>query len=93
MKQSRWKKNIESIEAELLKRGREKNAPEILKLFSNRLSSVIKKLFSNPTGITFDQVIPKWDDPIGTFDQEHNAFEDLAYKYFSEADGSFSLAL
>ena len=46
MKQSQWKKNIESIEAELLKRGQVKNAPEILKHFSRRLSLIIKKLFS-----------------------------------------------
>ena len=46
MKQSQWKKNIESIEAELLKRGQVKNAPEILKHFSRRLSSIIKLLFS-----------------------------------------------
>jgi predicted house-cleaning noncanonical NTP pyrophosphatase (MazG superfamily) len=45
VKQSQWKKNIESIEAELLKRGQEKNAPEILKQFSRRLSSIIKQLF------------------------------------------------
>ena len=46
MKQSQWKKNVESIEAELLKRGQEKNAPEIFKQFSRRLSSIIKQLFS-----------------------------------------------
>ena len=46
MTQSQWKKNIESIEAELLKRGQEQNAPEIFKQFSRRLSSIIKQLFS-----------------------------------------------
>ena len=46
MKQSQWKKNIESIEAELLKLGQEKNSPEILKQFSRRLSFIIKRLFS-----------------------------------------------
>ena len=47
MKQSLWKKNIESIEAELQKRGQEENSPEILKQFSRRLSFIIKPLFSN----------------------------------------------
>ena len=46
MKQSQWKKKIESIEAELLKLGQEKNSPEILKQFSRRLSLIIKRLFS-----------------------------------------------
>ena len=46
MKQSQWKKKIESIEAELLKLGQEKNSPEILKQFSRRLSFIIKRLFS-----------------------------------------------
>ena len=46
MKQSQWKKKIESIEAELLKLGQEKNSPEILKQFSRRLSFIIKQLFS-----------------------------------------------
>ena len=46
MKQSLWKKNIESIEVELLKRGQGKNAPEIFKQFSRRLSFIIKQLFS-----------------------------------------------
>ena len=49
MKQSQWKKNIESIEAELLMRGHEKNAPEILKQFSSRLSSIFRQLFSKPS--------------------------------------------
>ena len=46
MKQSQWKKNIESIEAELLKRGQGKNAPEIFKQFSRRLSFIVEQLFS-----------------------------------------------
>ena len=46
MKQSQWKKKIESIEAELLKLGKEKNSPDILKQFSRRLSLIIKRLFS-----------------------------------------------
>ncbi len=46
MKQSQWKKKIESIESELLKLGQEKNSPEILKQFSRRLSLIIKRLFS-----------------------------------------------
>ena len=46
MKQSQWKKNLESIEAELRKRGQAKNAPEILKHFSRRFSNIIKQLFS-----------------------------------------------
>ena len=46
MKQSQWKKKIESIEAELQKLGQEKNSPEILKQFSRRLTFIIKRLFS-----------------------------------------------
>ena len=46
MKQSQWKKHIESIEAELLKRGRETSAAEILQQFGRRLSSTIQQFFS-----------------------------------------------
>ena len=52
MKQSQWKKNIESIEAELLKRGQEENAPEIFKQLSRRLSSIIKQLFSKTSAFS-----------------------------------------
>ena len=41
MKQSEWKDHIEFIEAEMLKRGSEQGAPEILKQFGTRLSSTI----------------------------------------------------
>ena len=54
MKQSQWKNNLESIEAELLKRGKVKNAPEILKHFSRRLSSIIKQLFSKNSSFSPD---------------------------------------
>ena len=52
VKQSQWKKNLESIEAELLKRGQEKNAPDILKQFSSRLSPIIKQLFSKSSSFS-----------------------------------------
>ena len=46
MKQSEWKDHIEFIEAEMLKRGSEHGAPEILKQFSTRLSSTIHHFFA-----------------------------------------------
>jgi hypothetical protein len=46
MKQSEWKDHIEFIEAEMLKRGSEQGAPEILKQFGTRLSSTIHHFFA-----------------------------------------------
>jgi len=45
VKQSNWKKNIESIDAELLILSQEKNAPEVLMEFSRRLSPIVAQLF------------------------------------------------
>ena len=52
MKQSYWKKNIESIGDELLILSQEKNAPEVLKEFSRRLSSIITHLFSKSSSFS-----------------------------------------
>jgi len=46
VKQSEWKDHIEFIEAEMLKRGSEQGAPEILKQFGTRLSSTIHHFFA-----------------------------------------------
>ena len=45
MKQSEWKEHVESIETEMLKRGREPSAPEIIQQFGTRLSSTIHNFF------------------------------------------------
>ncbi len=46
MIQSKWKKHIESIEAEMLKRGLEADAPAILQQFGSRLSTTIHHFFA-----------------------------------------------
>ena len=45
MKQSEWKEHVESIETEMLRRGREPSAPEIIQQFGTRLSSTIHNFF------------------------------------------------
>ena len=45
MKQSEWKEHVESIETEMLRRGREPSAPEIIQKFGTRLSSTIHNFF------------------------------------------------
>ena len=46
MKQSDWKERVESIKAEMLRRGKEKSASEILKQFSTRLSATVLHFFA-----------------------------------------------
>ena len=46
MIQSKWKKHIESIETEMLKRGLEADAPAILQQFGSRLSTTIHHFFA-----------------------------------------------
>ena len=46
MKQSEWKEHVESIETEMLRRGREPSAPEIIQQFGTRLSSTIHNFFA-----------------------------------------------
>ena len=46
MKQSKWKEKVEYIKVEMLKRGKEKSATEILQQFSTRLSAAILHFFT-----------------------------------------------
>jgi len=46
VKQSKWKERVEYIKVEMLKRGKEKSATEILQQFSTRLSATILHFFS-----------------------------------------------
>ena len=46
MKQSKWKERVEFIKVEMLKRGKEKGATEILQQFSTRLSATILHFFA-----------------------------------------------
>ena len=57
MKQSEWKDHIEFIEAEMLKRGSEQGAPEIIKQFSSRLSSTIHHFFAESNSFIPDAPI------------------------------------
>ncbi|MCK5900907.1 hypothetical protein KAH02_08910, partial [bacterium] len=57
MKQSEWKDHIEFIEAEMLKRGSEQGAPEILKQFGTRLSSTIHHFFAESNSFIPDAPI------------------------------------
>ncbi len=57
MKQSEWKDHIEFIEAEMLKRGSEHGAPEILKQFGTRLSSTIHHFVSESNSFVPDAPI------------------------------------
>jgi hypothetical protein len=57
VKQSEWKDHIEFIEAEMLKRGSEQGAPEILKQFGTRLSSTIHHFFAESNSFIPDAPI------------------------------------
>jgi len=46
VKQSKWKERVEFIKVEMLKRGKEKGATEILQQFSTRLSATILHFFA-----------------------------------------------
>jgi len=45
VKQSEWKEHVESIETEMLRRGRDPSAPAIIQRFGSRLSSTIQNFF------------------------------------------------
>ena len=54
MKQSEWKEHIESIEAEMRRRGQDPRAPEIIKQFGTRLSSTIHNFFEDSNSFNPD---------------------------------------
>jgi len=54
VKQSDWKERIESIKSEILNRGKEIGAPEVLKQFSTRLSATILHFFSESDSFSQD---------------------------------------
>tara|TARA_Y100001970_G_C14213927_1_gene848534 strand:- start:467 stop:2167 length:1701 start_codon:yes stop_codon:yes gene_type:complete len=54
VKQSKWKEKVEYLKTEILKRGKEKEAPEILQQFCTRLSATILHFFAESDSFSPD---------------------------------------